>query len=109
MTFSKLALICTCDHFDAARHPDRAAMIGSILDRIKELGRGDGWQGTRLHDAIWIEGAKGEPDQAVITLAPADIGDVTTADVRALIGAKLLELKRQAEKQQQAHEGGRLF
>ena len=68
------------------QYKDRPAFIDALLGRLKIEARKDGWPGTALEDADWIE-KKGEAPIAAIQLRPGH-GDVNVADVRIFLADK---------------------
>ncbi|RUW39156.1 hypothetical protein EN739_24455 [Mesorhizobium sp. M2A.F.Ca.ET.017.03.2.1] len=82
---------CTADYF-TGQYKDRQTFIASMLGRLQVAALQDGWIGTQLFDADWIE-KKGEPPMAVISLRPGE-GAATVADVRQyLVDKKKAERK----------------
>lgn len=69
------------------QYANATVMIGSLLGQLKIEARGHGWEGLRLHDAIWTPAADGEPDQATITVDRGP-GDVTVDDVSKFLREK---------------------
>lgn len=68
------------------QYKDRPTFIQSLLGRLKIEAKQDGWPGTAIVDADWIE-KRGEPPMAVIQLMPGN-GDVSVADVRIFLVEK---------------------
>ena len=75
----------TADCF-TGQYKDRPSFISGILGRLKIAAKQDGWPGTVLFDADWLE-ETGKPPLAVIALQPGT-GDVTVADVRLFLVEK---------------------
>ncbi|MER8380692.1 hypothetical protein [Mesorhizobium sp. M1399] len=81
----------TADVF-TGRYKDPKTFIAAILGRLQVAALQDGWSGTQLYDADWIE-ERGQPPMAVITLRPGE-GAASVADVRQyLIDKKRAERK----------------
>ncbi|MBZ9856736.1 hypothetical protein LB566_23370 [Mesorhizobium sp. CA13] len=81
----------TADVF-TGQYKDPKTFIAAILGRLQVAALQDGWIGTQLYDADWIE-KTGEPPMAVISLRPGE-GAATVADVRQfLIDKKRAERK----------------
>ncbi|AID30831.1 hypothetical protein MCHK_3024 [Mesorhizobium huakuii 7653R] len=70
----------------AGQYKDRPTFIQSLLGRLQIEARHDGWPGTAIVDADWIE-KTGQPPMAVIQLMPGN-GDVSVADVRMFLVEK---------------------
>ena len=79
---SNFTRFATADYF-TGQYQDRTAFVGAVLGRLLLEARQDGWPGTAIEDADWIE-ETGRPDMAVLSLRPA-IGNVTIADVRMFL------------------------
>lgn len=75
----------TADVF-TGQYKDRPTFIAGILSRLKIAARQDGWPGTALFDADWIE-ERGKEPMALIHLQQGT-GDVSVADVRIFLIAK---------------------
>jgi hypothetical protein len=88
---SAFARFATADCF-CGQYKDRTVFIAALLGRLQVEAKKDGWPGTAIFDADWIE-ARGQPDMAVISLQPG-MGTVSVADVRIfLIDKKRTERK----------------
>lgn len=88
---SAFARFATADCF-TGQYKDRTTFIAAILGRLQLEAKKDGWTGTVICDADWIE-ERGKPDMAVIALQPG-MGAVSVADVRIfLIDKKRAERK----------------
>lgn len=82
---SRSLRLVTADSF-TGQYKNRANFVDGILTRLKLAARADGWIGCQLFDADWIK-AEGQPDMAVIAIAPG-LGDVSVADVRTFLAER---------------------
>ncbi|RWG44150.1 hypothetical protein [Mesorhizobium sp.] len=79
---SACSRFATADCF-TGQYKDRTAFIAALLGRLQVEAKKDGWPGTVLFDADWIE-ERGKPDMAVIALQPG-MGTASVADVRIFL------------------------
>lgn len=83
--------MATADIF-TGQYQNEKTFISAILGRLQVAAQQDGWIGTQLYEADWIE-KTGEPPMAFIALRPGE-GAASVDDVRQyLIDKKRAERK----------------
>jgi len=92
---SRYARFATADYF-TGQYKDRTTFMAAILGRLQLEARQDGWTGSAIFDADWIE-ETGKPDMAVLSLQPST-GNVTIANVRLFLIEKKNKARQQAER-----------